>query len=190
MMIVMGGSLGGMKAARTILRALPPSFPEAIALVLHRQKEADAPLLEIMQLGLTLPLDEVLDKEPLRPGHVWVAPADYHLFVEDEHLSLSTDEPVNFARPSIDVLFESAADAYGPNVIGVVLTGGNADGASGAASIVRRGGIVIVEDPATAQCPIMPQAAIQATGTSYVRPVEGIASLLVELAAKMRGGLP
>ena len=186
-MIVIGGSLGGMKAARTILRGLPRSFPDAIAVVLHRQKEADAPLLEILQTGTSIPIDEVLDKEPIRPGRAWLGPADYHLFIEDEHLSLSTDEPVNFARPSIDVLFESAADAYGAGVIGVVLTGANADGALGAIAIRQRGGLIIVEDPKTAQCGIMPQAALDATGTPYVRPLEEIASLLIELTAKLRG---
>ncbi|SDT89972.1 CheB methylesterase [Verrucomicrobium sp. GAS474] len=193
-MIVIGGSLGGMKAVMEVLRGLPATFPGTIAVVLHRQKEDNETLLEVLRTGVALPVDEVVDKEPIpRPparGRVWLAPANYHLLVEEEHLSLSTDEAVNFARPSIDVLFESAADAYGPGVIGVVLTGASSDGARGAAAIERRGGIVIVEDPATARCPIMPDAALRAVKAALVRPIGEIAALLVELTMARQEGTP
>ncbi len=183
-MIVIGGSLGGMKALRKILAGLPESFPEAIAVVLHRQKDTDESLAEVLNVGGTLRVEEVLDKEPLRPGHVWLAPANYHLLVEEEHLSLSTDDPVNFARPSIDVLFESAADAFGEEVIAVVLSGANQDGAQGALSVQLRGGTVLIQDPATAECGIMPSAALQATQSPHVLALDAIAARLIDAAAQ------
>lgn len=183
-MIVIGASLGGMRALRRLLTSLPPSFPMPIGVVLHRYKESNGELVEILEQNLPLPLHEVLDKEPIRPGHVYVAPADYHLLVEPAHFCLSVDEPVQYARPSIDVLFESAADAFGPMVIGVILTGANQDGSRGAVSIQKRGGLVIVQDPATAESPFMPQAAMEATGTRYVFPIQEIGSFLVKLASQ------
>jgi two-component system chemotaxis response regulator CheB len=182
-MIVVGGSLGGMKALQTILRGLPASFSQPIAVVLHRHKESDDSLIEIIQHGIPFQVKEVTDKDPIRAGHVYLSPSDYHLLVEPMYFSLSIDEPVQYARPSIDVLFESAADILGDKIIGVILTGANHDGARGAEAIRRKGGIVIVQDPLTAECPVMPAAALQTVPDAVVRPTDAIAALLVELTS-------
>jgi two-component system chemotaxis response regulator CheB len=180
-MIVIGTSLGGLNALRAILKRLPERFPVPVVAVLHRHKESDDALVELLQAKSPLPVSEVLDKEPICPGHVYIAPADYHLFVEAGTFSLSTDDLVNYARPSIDVVFESAADSFGTRVIGVVLTGANQDGSVGAFKIKHRGGIVIVEDPQTAECPIMPNGVLHSIKPDYIRPVEEIGPLLIEL---------
>lgn len=181
-MIVIGGSLGGMAALREILRPLPASFPVPIAVVLHRHRDSDDALVPLLQRELHLPVREVLDKDSIQAGQVHVAPCDYHLLVEPMYFSLSTDDPVQFARPSIDVLFESAADVFGSRVIGVILTGANRDGAHGAREIHRRGGAVIVQEPATAECDVMPAAALSAVPGARVCPPAGIGQLLLELA--------
>ena len=123
------------------------------------------------------------DKTPLEPDHVYLAPPDYHVLVEAGHLALSTDAPVQFARPSIDVLFDSVADAYGPRAVGVVLTGANNDGAAGLARIKQLGGVAIVQDPATSERRTMPDAAIAATEADAILPLEEIAPFLYGLCA-------
>jgi two-component system chemotaxis response regulator CheB len=180
-MIVIGASLGGMKALQKILRQLPAIFSRPIAVVLHRHRESDDLLVHLLQQASALPVTEAVDKEPILGGRVYIAPADYHLLVDELHFSLSTDDPVQFARPSIDVLFESAADAFGAKAIGIVLTGANQDGASGAARIRAKGGLVIVQDPATAENATMPQSALDATGTPHVASPEKIGELLSRL---------
>ena len=183
-MIVIGGSLGSMTALRTILRQLPASFPLPIAIVVHRHRESDDTLIPLLQRELTLPVREVLDKDAIRPGHVYVGPCDYHLLIEPAYFSLSTDEPVQYARPSIDVFFESAADVLGARAIAVILTGANRDGSRGAEEIRRRGGLVIVQDPLTAESSVMPAAAIETVPDAIVRRTEEIGSLLAELATR------
>ena len=185
-MIVIGGSLGGTRVLSSILRALPKTFPHPIAVTLHRSRdnqEEDGGVAELLQKASLLPVREPLDKEPILGGHVYLAPADYHLMVETSGFSLSTDEPVQFARPSIDVLFESAADAFDGETVGVVLTGANQDGAHGAVCIRDRGGLVVVQDPATAESPGMPQSAINATGTSHIYAPREIGHFLARLGA-------
>jgi two-component system, chemotaxis family, protein-glutamate methylesterase/glutaminase len=181
-MIVIGASSGGLKAVQTLLKGLPGVFPLPLAVVLHRHKETDDSLQPALQRCCALPLVEVMDKELIRPGRVYIAPADYHLLVEPAYFSLSTDEPVLYARPSIDVLFESAADIFGEKAIGVILTGASQDGAHGAALIQRHGGVVIVQDPATAEYPMMPTAALAATQTRFVLPLNQIATTLIQMA--------
>jgi two-component system chemotaxis response regulator CheB len=181
-MIVVGGSLGGMKALRTVLQDLPGSFSMPIAVVLHRHKDSDDSLVSILQQGINLQVKEVVDKDSIRTGHVYISPSDHHLLVEPMYFSLSTDEPVQYARPSIDVLFESAADVFGDKVIAVILTGANHDGARGAAAIRRRGGRVIVQEPLTAECAVMPAAALETVPGADVLPAEEIAQLLIELS--------
>jgi two-component system chemotaxis response regulator CheB len=180
-MIVIGASLGGMKAVRTILPLLPRNFPAALAVVLHRHREADDALVHLLQQESRLPISEVVDKEPICPGRVYLAPPDYHLLVERDYFSLSTDDPVQYARPSIDVLFESAADIFGPDVIALVLTGANQDGARGALRIQEKGGLVLIQDPATAESPVMPMAALESTGITQVHSLEKMAAMLAEL---------
>jgi two-component system chemotaxis response regulator CheB len=180
-MIAIGASWGGLKAVQILLAGLPRAFPMPLAVVLHRHREADDLLSAILQQHSLLPVMEALDKMPIQSGRVFVAPADYHLLVEPGHFSLSTDEPVQHARPSIDVLFESAADVFGAMVIGVVLTGASRDGARGAAQIERRGGSVIVQDPVTAESPTMPAAALAATQTPFIQPLHQIAAMLIQI---------
>ena len=161
--VVIGCSWGGLRALEQLLGDLPGSFPAPIAVAQHRDADSEDDLLPNLLARYT-PL-EVADAEhddELRPGRVLLAPPGYHMLIEGGRVNLSVDEPVQFARPSIDVLFESAAETFGSRLIGVVLTGANADGAEGLAEIRRRGGHTIVEDPTTAERPEMPRAALGA----------------------------
>ena len=177
-LVVVGASLGGLQALTAILPALPADFPLPLVLVLHRGIDPESQLAELLQRHSALPVREANDKEPLVGGHVYVGPSDYHLLVERGWLALSTDARVSHARPSIDVLFESAADSYGEGVIAVLLTGASRDGAQGALRIKQRGGLVAAQDPATAEAPVMPRAAIEAGAVDRVLPVAEIAAWL------------
>lgn len=178
-LIVIGASLGGFSALKLILGKLPPDFSVPIAIVQHRHKESQTTLASHLQPLIPLPIREVEDKDEIAPGTIYLAPADYHLLVEVGYFTLTTDEPVCYARPSIDVLFESAADVYGDRVIGIILTGANQDGARGAAAIKTKGGRVIVQDPKTAESPVMPDAAIAATKVDAIVPLTTIGSTLL-----------
>ncbi|HEY2322671.1 MAG TPA: chemotaxis protein CheB [Thermoanaerobaculia bacterium] len=180
-LIVIGCSLGGMHALTTILGELPPTFPVPIAVVQHRYRTSNEGLPAYFRRHLHLKVVDADDKEWIRPGHVYLAPANYHLLVEEGEFSLSVDEAVAYSRPSVDVLFESAADAYHEAVVGVILTGANSDGARGVARIKENGGFVIVQDPNTAEAPAMPQAAIASTTVDRILPLDRIGPLLVEL---------
>jgi len=180
-LLVIGCSMGGMHALQIIFGALPKDFPVPIAVVQHRYRTSNEGLPAFLRRHTPLQVVDTTDKEWIKTGTVYLAPANYHLLVERGELSLSVDEAVAYSRPSIDVLFESAADAYGSAVIGVVLTGANADGAKGAARIKNRGGFVIAQDPATAESPAMPQAAIAATRVDRILPLDRIGPFLVEL---------
>lgn len=179
--VVVGTSLGGLDALEVLLGGLPETFALPVAVVQHRSVMSGDALKAALQRRSRLRVREPQDKEPIVAGRVYVAPADYHLMVEGRTFALSTDAPVCFARPSIDVLFETAADAYGRQVVALVLTGASADGARGAARIQQRGGIVLVQDPKTAESPLMPQSALAATGTDRVLPLPEIAPFLVRL---------
>lgn len=182
-LIVIGASVGGLKALSTILEALPATFPASVAIVQHRRATDGSLLCELLGRTSLLPVLEPLHGAPLRPGHVYLAPPDYHLLVEPGAFALSVDPPVCCSRPSIDVLFESAAGAYGRRTIGVVLTGANTDGAAGAAEIARAGGQVIVQDPATAEGPTCPRAALERVPAARVLPLQEIGPRLVALCA-------
>lgn len=188
--VVIGASLGGLKALKALLGTLPKDFPLPLAIVQHRGKEADETLTRLLREVCALPVSEVRDKDRIVPGHLYVAPSDYHLLVERGWFALSTEAPVNYARPSIDVLFESAADTYGDGVIGVILTGSSEDGTKGAARIKARGGSVIVQDPATAEAPAMPSAAIAAAPVDRILPLSSIAAFLMEEADQCRASTP
>ena len=179
-LVVIGTSLGGMQALETILHGLMPDFPLPIAVVQHRGPDwgVQSELTRLLQLHSALPLSEAGDKDPIRPGCVYLAPPDYHLLVEDGRFALSVDARVSHARPSIDVLFESAADAYREGVLAVVLTGASADGAAGARRVHQRGGCVVAQDPATAESPVMPKAAIATGVVERVLPLGEIAAYL------------
>jgi two-component system chemotaxis response regulator CheB len=180
-LVVVGTSLGGLHALEVLLSGLPNSFPLSIAVVQHRYKDSNLSLSFFLQPHCALPLKEAEDKEVIVPGRVYFAPADYHLLVEPGRLALSTEAPVLYARPSIDVLFESAADAYAKRVIGVIMTGASHDGAAGLASIKAGGGLTVVQEPTTAQSRIMPEAAIAAVAVDAILLLEDIAPFLVKV---------
>lgn len=180
-LIVIGCSLGGMHALQTILSALPKEFCLPIVVAQHRHKRSNEGLPAFLRRATHMKVVDADDKQWIKPGHVYLAPADYHLLVEKGgELNLSVDDAVRFSRPSIDVLFESAADAYASAVVGVILTGANEDGARGAERIKKRGGQVIAQDPATAEAPAMPKAAIDAGVVDQILPLEDIAPFLVD----------
>jgi two-component system, chemotaxis family, protein-glutamate methylesterase/glutaminase len=182
--VVVGASWGGLNALSTIVGGLPPEFDIPVIIIQHRSKDSENLLAELLQDETSLIVSEVEDKEPLAPGHVYVAPADYHLLLEDGHFSLSTEQAVRYSRPSIDVTFTSSADSYGARAIGVVLTGANDDGSRGLKRIVERGGLAIVQDPATAEVATMPAAALAAVPAARVVALASIADELARLAGK------
>jgi len=184
--VVIGASWGGLHAIGTVLGGLPADFPAGIVVVQHRGPK-DGMLAELLDRVCPLAVREAEDKDPLAPGSVLVGPAGYHLLVEGDGVALSVDEPVAFSRPSIDVLLSSAAAGHGERAVGVVLTGANADGASGLRDIRRRGGVAIVQDPAGAERPEMPRAALAACPGAQVRPLEAIAPELAQLAGMVAG---
>ncbi|MBD2000504.1 chemotaxis protein CheB [Oculatella sp. FACHB-28] len=184
-LVVIGTSLGGLSALKVLLSGLPSNFPVAIAVVQHRHKDSEDMMSSFLQPYVTLPIREVVDKDDLLPGTVYVAPADYHMLVDVGYFTLSIDEPVSYARPSIDVLFESAADVYGEFVIGIILTGANQDGAKGLAAIKAQGGSTIVQEPATAESATMPAAAIATAVVDWILPLPKIAPHLINLCQPM-----
>jgi two-component system chemotaxis response regulator CheB len=182
-LVVVGTSWGGLAALRTLIGGLPDSFQMAVTLVQHRHKDSDHLLRTLLQERSSLKVYEVEDKMPLEHGHIYVAPPDYHTLVERGHFSLSTEAPVRYSRPSIDVTFGSAADSYAHRTVGIVLTGANADGSDGLRRISERGGLAIVQDPATAESPTMPAAAQKAVARARVMTLEGISAFLASLPA-------
>jgi two-component system chemotaxis response regulator CheB len=178
---VVGTSWGGLEALRTLIEAVSPEFDLPMAVVQHRHRDSDAMLAHFLQGFTRLRVCEAEDKQPVEAGHVYIAPANYHLLVEKGHFSLSTEAPVRYSRPSIDVAMTSAAASYGHRTVGVILTGSNADGAAGLRRIADCGGMSVVQDPATAEAPAMPAAAIRAVPTARVFPLERIARFLSAL---------
>lgn len=208
--VVVGTSLGGLQALSLLLADLPPSFPLPVVIVQHRHKHSQNRLTDFLQQQSSLPLAEAEDKEPIAPGRVYLAPADYHLLIESPceweqslpendltgkesatqqpivcrggfTFALSTEAPVCYARPSIDVLFESAADAFGEKVIGIILTGASSDGSQGLAKIKAEGGLTVVQEPASALCGTMPASAIANVEVDWILPLSKIAPCLVNL---------
>jgi two-component system, chemotaxis family, protein-glutamate methylesterase/glutaminase len=178
-LVVVGTSAGGLRALERILGSLPGGFPLAIVAVQHRSKDSTDAYPAVVGATTSLPVQEAEDGEPILPGRVYVAPPDYHVLVEPGRLALSTDDPVNFSRPSIDVLFESAADAYGSGLVAVLLTGANADGANGLRRVKQTGGVAIVQDPHTAESPEMPAAGIAGAPVDMILPLGAIADEIV-----------
>ena len=180
--VVIGASAGGVEAVATLLGALPKSFGAAVALVIHVPPANDNLLVRVLEPRCALPLREACDKEPIEPGTVYVAPPGYHLMIEPERtFALSLDEPVHYSRPSLDVLFESAAHAYRERLLGIVLTGANADGAEGLRIVRELGGAGWVQDPSTAYAQAMPAAAIGRAGADFISTVDGLATRLAAL---------
>ncbi len=183
-LVAVGASWGGLTVLRTMLGGLPADFPAPVVIAQHRSPESHRTAFRDL-LGAVTPLRvcEADDKDALEPGTVYLAAPDYHLLVDEGALSLSTDEPVAYARPSVDVLLSSAAESYRDGCIGVVLTGANDDGARGLARVAELGGAAVVQDPATAERPEMPRAALAAVPVARVCAADELASTLLELCA-------
>lgn len=185
--VAIGVSTGGLEALSVVLGDLPADFPLPLLIVQHLGAESGDALARLLDLRSRLRIKEADDGEPIGPGTAYLAPPNYHLLVERTgQLALSVDPPVSFARPSADVLFESAADCFGPGVIGIVLTGANSDGSRGLKAIKARGGLAIVQHPDDAEAPAMPRAALGEVQADYVVRLGDLAALLTRLAADHR----
>jgi two-component system, chemotaxis family, protein-glutamate methylesterase/glutaminase len=181
-LVCIGASWGGLQAVGQVLRDLPAELDLPIAIAQHRHRDSQAETLaELLQTKTDRPVLDVEDKMPIAAGHVYIAPPNYHLLVEQGSFALSVDEHIQYARPSIDVLFETAAHAYGAGVIGIILTGANADGALGLARIKDAGGVALIQDPLGAARRTMPDAAIAATAADAILPVEAIGNFIYGL---------
>lgn len=189
--IVIGASAGGVEALLTLLPALPAGLAAAVFVVIHLPRSAPSLLADIFAPHCKLAVEEAFDKLDIAPCHVYLAPPDYHLLIErGPRIALSTDEPVHWSRPSIDVLFESAADVYGDGLLGIILTGWNRDGATGLAAVRRNGGATVVQQPDSAQAAVMPASALAEVQADWVLPIAGIAELLRSLGSQARLAAP
>jgi len=174
--VVMGASAGAMESLGRILPNLPSNFPLPVVVVVHLPPKNENLIVDLFRARCKVQVKEAEDKEQLAGGTVYFAPPNYHVLIEKEGcLSLSSDEPVHFSRPSVDVLFQSAAEAYESKAIGVILTGGSEDGAEGLRWICEAGGYGLVQDPATAEAPYMPQSALRKCPSAFAMPVDQIA---------------
>jgi two-component system chemotaxis response regulator CheB len=175
--IAIGTSAGGVEALSALLPALPKGLRVPVFVVIHIPRDQPSLLVGIYSPKCALPVVEAEDKMPIAPGTVYFAPPDYHMLIDGGCLAMSADEPVHFSRPSIDVLFESAADAYGDATLGVLLTGGSQDGSSGLEAVHRAGGVTVVQHPEDAHMPLMVDAALRRVAADFVLPLRDIADL-------------
>ena len=177
--VAIGASAGGIDALFGLFEGLTPPMAAPIVIVLHLPEQQESRLVEVFANRSQVPVREAQPHAPVQPGAIYFAPPGYHLLVEADHtFSLSCDPPVLFSRPSIDVLFESCAEAYREGLLGIVLTGASEDGAAGLARIKALGGVTAVQDPATAAHPVMPEAALRRAGPDFVLPLAGLRGLL------------
>ncbi len=177
--VVIGVSAGAVDALSTIFSGLPANYPHVIVVVVHVPNVKCNSMIKLLQHKCRLEVVEVEDKQQLESGTIYIAPPDYHVMVEDPStLSLTVEEPINFCRPSVDVLFETAAEVFKERLVGIVLTGANHDGAIGLATIIEEGGIGIVQEPAEAYASAMPEAAIRACPTAKIMSLEQIVHYL------------
>jgi two-component system, chemotaxis family, protein-glutamate methylesterase/glutaminase len=183
-LVVVGSSWGGLRALKVILEGLPADFDVPLAVAQHRSTESSEIMIRLLQSHTALTVVEASDKDPVTAGHVYIAAPDYHLLLEPGSFALSTEGAVSHSRPSIDVLFESASDAYAERLVGVILTGASDDGSAGLRRIRNAGGVTVVQDPATADRREMPDAAIAAVPDSKVLPLEAIAGFLVGVCGR------
>lgn len=182
--VVLGASAGGVEAMLSVFGYLPAAFDLPIVAVLHLPENQPSQLASVFERRLRRPVQEAQDKAPLEPGMIYVAGPGYHLSIEqDRSFSLSQEPRVHFSRPSIDILFESAADVYGAGLVGVLMTGASQDGASGLSRIAQAGGLTVVQDPAEARISTMPQAALSLFRPDHVLTLDRIGSLLAGLEA-------
>lgn len=187
-LVVVGASWGGIEASSQLFSALPQNFPVPVVFVQHQRMSSEDRLARLLARKTALKVVSIEQGMHMKPGSLYIAPAGYHTLVDsDASLSLGLHWPVHYSRPSIDELFISAGDVFGRSVIGVLLTGANEDGAAGMRHIARRGGITVVQDPATAEAPVMPSAAIAAGGAEYILSLEAIAEFLIENVFGLEG---
>jgi two-component system chemotaxis response regulator CheB len=181
-LLILGGSAGSLEVLIKILPHLTVLSGYAMVIVLHRKGSEDNTLEELIAIKTTVPVVEVEDKTPLVPGHIYVAPSDYHLlFEKNDTISLDTSEKVNYSRPSIDVSFESAADIYGASLVAILLSGANADGTNGLISVKNAGGTVIIQDPVSAEVSFMPGNALDNMKAHFVADVKKILELILSI---------
>jgi len=181
--VVIGVSAGGMNALGQILPVLPKEFPLPVIIVQHISPQSDTYMIQHFNRHSNITVKEADEKELIKPGVAYFAPPNYHLLIEEDHsFSLSTEERVNYSRPSVDVLFESAIDAYCSRLIGIILTGANNDGSKGLQKIKACGGLAIVQEPSTAEVSAMPEAAIKLSKVDHILKLEEIGPLLVKLS--------
>ncbi|MDQ1088715.1 chemotaxis protein CheB [Siphonobacter sp. SORGH_AS_1065] len=181
--VVIGGSAGSIDALMKLFPLLQKPIGFTLIIVLHRKNSVDSSLADLFSMKTSIPVSEVEDKDPIQSGKIYVAPADYHLLVEEENIfALDASEKINYSRPSLDVTYESVAEVFGPSAIGILLSGANADGTDGLRIIKKAGGLTIVQDPATAQTPFMPHHALQHVQIDFVFSVEEIARFLNRLS--------
>ena len=180
--VVIGTSAGGVEALSKLLPALPAGLQAAVFVVIHLPRERPSLLVDVFQPRCAVTVREAQDKEPVSPGTVYFAPPDYHLLIDEgPQLALSSDDLVHFSRPSIDVLFESAADVYGDRLLGIILTGASEDGAAGLEAVHRAGGWTVAQQPESALVPFMVESAIKRSPVDFVLPIDQIARLLETL---------
>ncbi|SEL16550.1 two-component system, chemotaxis family, response regulator CheB [Pseudoxanthomonas sp. GM95] len=180
--IVIGASAGGVIALQQLLQSLPASLTAPVLIVLHLPRDRPSRVAELLGSGCPLAVAEAQDKQPLRGGEVLFAPPDYHLLVEDQAtVALSVDEPVMFSRPAIDPLFESAAEAFGPGLLAILLTGASSDGTDGVVAVRRAGGTVWIQCPDEASSPLMPASALARAGADAVLTLSAICEQLSQL---------
>jgi two-component system chemotaxis response regulator CheB len=181
--IVIGASAGGIEALGVVLPALPAKLPLPVFVVQHLIREKPSLLVELFEITCRLAVCEAVDKTPVEPGTVYFAPPDYHLLIDTgPRIALSVDPPVHYSRPSIDVLFESAIEQYGSGLLAILLTGANEDGAAGIRAVHHAGGTTIVQDPASAQVPAMPAAALEGGDPDFVLDLAAIATVMASLS--------
>lgn len=181
--VVIGVSAGGLTALSTLFSGLPENYPLPIIIVQHRSKEERDLLENVLQQKYSIKIKQADEKEGIKGGFIYIAPANYHLLVEsNKTFSLSADEKVRYSRPSIDVLFESAAEVYKERLVGIILTGSNDDGANGIKSISSHNGLTISQNPAEAQFPVMPAASIRTGAVKHILLLKEIQQLLLQLS--------
>lgn len=184
--VVIGASVGAIGALNLLLPELPADFPLPVLIVVHVPPDGKSSLPDLFDPRCALRVKEAEDKEEIQPGTVYFAPANYHLMVEpDFRIALSNEEPVLFSRPAIDLLFDSAADAYGTGLTGIILTGASCDGTEGLASVARAGGTALVQDPATAEGQMMPRSAMMACAEARSMNLSQISTFLRQLAPEL-----
>jgi two-component system chemotaxis response regulator CheB len=181
-LLVIGGSAGSLQVILSLLAAIEDDFPMPVLIVLHRNGGFESSLEDLFSSRTHLPIREVEEKDPLRAGTIYLCPADYHVLLEKDHsFSLDYSERVHFSRPSIDVTFRSAADIFGPGLICLLLSGGNADGTEGMQYAQGRGGLTMAQDPATADVPYMPRHAISRMKVDFIIPTDEIPGFVHQL---------